>query len=103
MNWGGVVDRREGEIVPDGVTGSQSNPLWNWSVLLLGSGELNLRTERLVTLYRDYLVSILLLTSKFAASPIHLPTGLCQYSISRLFALGVLIKRIVENDNLPAS
>ncbi len=39
-------------IVPDGVTSSQSDPLRNWTVLLLGSGELLLRTEGLVGLYR---------------------------------------------------
>jgi hypothetical protein len=37
--------------VPDGVTSSQSDPLRNRSVLLLGSGELLLRTEGLVALY----------------------------------------------------
>jgi hypothetical protein len=37
-------------IVPDGVTSPQSDPLWNGSVLLLGSCELLLRAEGLVAL-----------------------------------------------------
>jgi len=40
-------------VVSDGVTGSQTNPLWNGSVLLLGSGELDLRSERLVARHLD--------------------------------------------------
>jgi hypothetical protein len=51
----GIVDvlclRGSSESVPDSVTSSESDPLWNWSVLLLGSRELNLCAERLVTLY----------------------------------------------------
>ena len=35
----------EGEYVPDGVTSPQSNPLWNGSVLLLGSRKLLLGAE----------------------------------------------------------
>jgi hypothetical protein len=37
--------------IPDRVTGSQSDPLRNRSVLLLGSGELLLRAEGLVALF----------------------------------------------------
>lgn len=47
-------------IVPDSVTGSQSNPLRKWSVLFLRFGELNLRTESLVALWNVGLVLILL-------------------------------------------
>jgi hypothetical protein len=36
--------------VPNGVTGSKTNPLWDGSVLLLGSGELDLCSEGLVAL-----------------------------------------------------
>ena len=36
--------------IPDGVTGSQSDPLRNWSVLLLRTRKLDLCTERLVAL-----------------------------------------------------
>jgi hypothetical protein len=39
------------ESVPDGVTGAKTNPLRNRSVLLLGSGELDLRPESLVALW----------------------------------------------------
>ena len=38
-------------IVPDGVTSSQTDPLRNRSVLLLGSRELDFRTEGLVALW----------------------------------------------------
>jgi hypothetical protein len=37
-------------IVPDGVTGSETDPLWDRSVLLLGSRELDLCAEGLVAL-----------------------------------------------------
>ena len=39
------------EDVPDGVTSSQSDPLRNWSVLLLSSRKLLLRAEGLVALF----------------------------------------------------
>ena len=45
------VVQSSGVFVPDGVTSTQTNPLWNGSVLLLGLGELLLRAERLVALY----------------------------------------------------
>ncbi len=46
-----MVDARvSGCSVPDRVTSSQSDPLRNGSVLLLGSRELLLRTEGLVAL-----------------------------------------------------
>ena len=48
-----VVEFSFGEgCLPDGVTSSQSNPLRNGSVLLLCSGELDLRAERLVALFQ---------------------------------------------------
>lgn len=40
-----------GSLLPDGVTSSQSNPLWDRTILLLGSCELLLRAEGLVALY----------------------------------------------------
>ena len=39
-----------GLFVPDGVTGPQSNPLWDGSVLLLRTRKLLLGTEGLVAL-----------------------------------------------------
>ncbi len=47
------------KIVPDGVTSSQSDPLRDWSVLLLGSRQLLLRTEGLVALQFKRIVSLL--------------------------------------------
>ncbi|KAK2628534.1 hypothetical protein QTJ16_001637 [Diplocarpon rosae] len=44
-------------FVPDGITSPQSDPLWDRSVLLLGSGELHLCAEGLVAL-RNTLISI---------------------------------------------
>lgn len=47
-------DRRfRGEFVPDGVTSSQTDPLGNGAVLLLGLGQLDLGAERLVALYDE--------------------------------------------------
>lgn len=40
-------------VVPDGVTSSQTDPLGNGAVLLLGLGQLDLGAERLVALYRE--------------------------------------------------
>jgi hypothetical protein len=59
----GIWDSRyeKGEVVPDGVTGSETDPLWDWSVLLLGSGELDLCSEGLMALEEEdvsFLVSI---------------------------------------------
>lgn len=44
---------REGSrmCVPDGVTSAKTDPLWDRSVLLLGSGELHFRAEGLVALH----------------------------------------------------
>lgn len=44
--------------VPDGVSSAKTDPLWDGSVLLLGSGELHFRAEGLVALHayhRQYL------------------------------------------------
>lgn len=43
--------RFRGKFVPDGVTSSQTDPLGNGAVLLLGLGQLDLGAERLVALY----------------------------------------------------
>lgn len=48
--------------IPDCVTGSQSDPLRNWSVLFLGFGELLLRSEGLVAL-EGVLVLVLVICS----------------------------------------
>lgn len=40
-----------GYIVPDGVVGSETNPLRDGAVLLLGLGQLDLGPETLVALY----------------------------------------------------
>lgn len=37
-------------VIPDRVACPESDPLWNWSILLLCFGELHLRSERLVGL-----------------------------------------------------
>lgn len=37
-------------VVTDGVTSSQSDPLWQWSVLVLGLSQLLLDLERLLSL-----------------------------------------------------
>jgi hypothetical protein len=47
------------EVVPDSVTGSETDPLWDGSVLLLGSGELDLCSEGLVALEGRMSVSLL--------------------------------------------
>lgn len=44
---------RDVVFVPDGVAGAQANPLGNGAVLLLRLGELLLRAESLVALFRD--------------------------------------------------
>jgi len=44
-------------VVSDGITSPQSDPLGNRSILLLGSRELNLRTESLVARHPDSLMS----------------------------------------------
>lgn len=41
-----------GQIVPDGVVRSETNPLGDGTVLLLRLGELLLRAERLVALWK---------------------------------------------------
>jgi hypothetical protein len=41
----GVLERSQIINIPDGVTSPQTNPLWDGSVLLLGSGKLLLGTE----------------------------------------------------------
>ncbi len=51
----GERDKEEVGIVPDGVTGSQSDPLRNRSILLLSSCELLLRSKGLVALYKGFL------------------------------------------------
>jgi len=47
------IDRGDSkwQYVPDGVTGTETNPLRNRAVLLLRLGELLLRAESLVALY----------------------------------------------------
>lgn len=58
--------------VPDGVTSPQSDPLWDRSVLLLGSRELHLRAEGLVGLYCISSASIcksIPKSSKFVIAP----------------------------------
>jgi hypothetical protein len=52
-----------GSIVPDGVTGSQSDPLRNRSVLFLGLGQLLLCSEGLVALLLYVSTSFILLQS----------------------------------------
>ena len=44
---------RDVVFVPDGVAGAKANPLGNGTVLLLRLGELLLRAESLVALFRD--------------------------------------------------
>lgn len=39
-------------VVTDGVVSSQSDPLWQWSVLLLSLGQLLLDSERLLSLQK---------------------------------------------------
>jgi len=41
-------------VVSDGVTSAKTDPLWDGSVLLLGSGELNFRAEGLVALHPNH-------------------------------------------------
>ena len=43
--------------IPDGVTSSETDPLWNWSVLLLCLCKLLLGSETLVALFNDVHVS----------------------------------------------
>lgn len=45
---------RSNVCVPDGVTSAKTDPLWDGSVLLLGSGELNFRAEGLVALHPNH-------------------------------------------------
>ncbi len=45
------VEARGGPVVPNGVSGSEANPLRNRAVLLLRLSELLLRPERLVALW----------------------------------------------------
>jgi len=59
MARGLVAEEGCWKIVPDGVTSSQSDPLRDRSVLLLGSRELLLRTEGLVALQFKYIISML--------------------------------------------
>lgn len=47
---GGWVRRNGGEYLPDGVSGTETDPLRNGAVGLLGLGQLDLGAERLVAL-----------------------------------------------------
>lgn len=47
------IYRGRSKNAPDGVASSESNPLRNWAVLLLGLGQLLLGSERLVALERE--------------------------------------------------
>lgn len=47
--------RLAGLYLPDGVTGPETNPLRDGTVLLLSFGKLLLGTETLLALYRTYL------------------------------------------------
>lgn len=50
------------EVIPDRVTSSQSDPLRNWSVLLLGLSQLLLCSEGFVALLRVLVYSVLLVS-----------------------------------------
>ena len=67
--WEGLPEGKIGGedirgCVPDGVTSPQTDPLWDRSVLLLGSGELLLRAEGFVTLH-THIISLLSSTNFF--------------------------------------
>lgn len=58
-----VQERRKEVCLPDGVTGSQADPLRDRTVLLLGFGKLLLGAEGLLALLDDEFVSPLQLAT----------------------------------------
>lgn len=52
------IDKGSKKHVPDGIASAETDPLWNWAVLLLRFGEFLLRAEGLVRLRSFDSVSI---------------------------------------------
>lgn len=52
-----TTSRRQKSVVPDGVTGPETNPLRNRTVLLLGFGKLLLGAEGLLGLFTTFRIS----------------------------------------------